>query len=147
MQVTELADTFGVKKDTVRYYTRIGLLRPSKALKNGYKFYDRFALADTIGGGGLLKELIRARFSTHFYYMLIIGIAIALVWTSDVFEIINLASKGFALYYLSQTILASCLLIKRKNKMFDDWFKLSGSIILSGILVLVIVWSMPAPHG
>jgi hypothetical protein len=105
------------------------------------------ALADTIGGGGLLKELIRARFSTHFYYMLIIGIAIALVWTSDVFEIINLASKGFALYYLSQTILASCLLIKRKNKMFDDWFKLSGSIILSGILVLVIVWSMPAPHG
>ena len=42
MQVTELADTFGVKKDTVRYYTRIGLLRPSKALKNGYKFYDRF---------------------------------------------------------------------------------------------------------
>jgi DNA-binding transcriptional MerR regulator len=42
MQVTELADTFGVKKDTVRYYTRIGLLRPSKALKNGYKFYYRF---------------------------------------------------------------------------------------------------------
>jgi len=41
MQVTELADTFRIKKDTVRYYTRIGLLRPSKALKNGYKFYDR----------------------------------------------------------------------------------------------------------
>ncbi len=41
MQVTELADTFSIKKDTVRYYTRIGLLRPSKALKNGYKFYDR----------------------------------------------------------------------------------------------------------
>jgi DNA-binding transcriptional MerR regulator len=39
MQVTELADTFGVKKDTVRYYTRIGLLRPSKSSNNGYKFY------------------------------------------------------------------------------------------------------------
>lgn len=41
MQVTKLADTFGIKKDTVRYYTRIGLLRPSKSLGNGYKFYDR----------------------------------------------------------------------------------------------------------
>ena len=39
MKVTELAKAFGVKKDTVRYYTRIGLLRPSKSLENGYKFY------------------------------------------------------------------------------------------------------------
>jgi DNA-binding transcriptional MerR regulator len=39
MQVTELADAFGVKKDTVRYYTRIGLLLPVKSLGNGYKFY------------------------------------------------------------------------------------------------------------
>jgi DNA-binding transcriptional MerR regulator len=39
MQVTELAKTFGVKKDTVRYYTRIGLLHPSKSVENGYKFY------------------------------------------------------------------------------------------------------------
>ncbi len=41
MQVTELAELFSIKKDTVRYYTRIGLLRPSKSLENGYKFYNR----------------------------------------------------------------------------------------------------------
>jgi len=40
MQVKELAETFGVKKDTVRYYSRIGLLRPSKSADNGYKFYS-----------------------------------------------------------------------------------------------------------
>ena len=40
MKVTELSEAFGVKKDTVRYYTRIGLLRPSKSLENGYKFYS-----------------------------------------------------------------------------------------------------------
>ncbi len=33
MQVTELADAFGVKKDTFRYYTWIGLLHPLKSLK------------------------------------------------------------------------------------------------------------------
>lgn len=40
MQVKELAETFGVKKDTVRYYTRVGLLRPSKLFGSGYKFYS-----------------------------------------------------------------------------------------------------------
>lgn len=40
MQVKELAETFGVKKDTVRYYTRVGLLRPSKSFENGYKVYS-----------------------------------------------------------------------------------------------------------
>jgi DNA-binding transcriptional MerR regulator len=39
MKVTELAGAFAVKKDTVRYYTRIGLLCPSKSLQNGYKYY------------------------------------------------------------------------------------------------------------
>ncbi len=105
------------------------------------------ALADTIGGGGLLRELIKARLSTNVYYMLIIGIAIVLVWTSNVFEIINLASKGFALYYLSQTVLATCLLSGRKHKTRRDWLTLAGTIILSALLVLVIVWSMPAPHS
>ncbi len=41
MKVTQLAEAFGVKKDTIRYYTRIGLLRPSKSLENGYKFYGK----------------------------------------------------------------------------------------------------------
>ena len=39
MKVSELAKTFGVNKDTIRYYTRIGLLRPLKSVENGYKFY------------------------------------------------------------------------------------------------------------
>lgn len=105
------------------------------------------ALADTIGGGGLLRELIKARLSTNVYYMLIIGISIALVWTSDVFEIINLASKGFALYYLSQTVLAACLIVKQTNKVHQDWMKLIGTVVLSTLLVAVIVWSIPAPHS
>lgn len=37
MQIKEVADTFGVSPDTVRYYTRQGLLQPSKNPHNGYK--------------------------------------------------------------------------------------------------------------
>ena len=40
MRVNELATRTGVTSDTVRYYTRIGLLTPSKNAENGYKNYN-----------------------------------------------------------------------------------------------------------
>lgn len=36
-----LARSAGVSLFTVRYYTRIGLLKPSRDLRNGYKIYKR----------------------------------------------------------------------------------------------------------
>ncbi|AWB67878.1 MerR family transcriptional regulator [Saccharobesus litoralis] len=38
MTVTELAKQLGTTADTVRYYTRLKLVKPSKS-PNGYKFY------------------------------------------------------------------------------------------------------------
>ncbi|WP_213995623.1 MerR family transcriptional regulator [Arsukibacterium sp.] len=40
MRVRQLAEKLGVSADTVRYYTRIGLLAPTKSTANGYKFYN-----------------------------------------------------------------------------------------------------------
>jgi DNA-binding transcriptional MerR regulator len=40
MRVNELAIKMGVTPDTVRFYTRVGLLNPKKSLENGYKNYD-----------------------------------------------------------------------------------------------------------
>ena len=37
MRVNELAIKMGVTPDTVRFYTRVGLLNPKKSLENGYK--------------------------------------------------------------------------------------------------------------
>ena len=41
MRVTELANTMNTTPDTVRYYTRIGLLEAIKSPENGYKFYSK----------------------------------------------------------------------------------------------------------
>lgn len=41
MRVTELARELNTTPDTVRYYTRIGLISPVKSPDNGYKFYDK----------------------------------------------------------------------------------------------------------
>ena len=105
------------------------------------------ALADTIGGGGLLKELIKFSLSTNIYYMLVILLAIALVWSADVFQIINFASKGFALYYLVQTVIASLLLFKQPHKNLGLWLKFLGTIFIIILLILIIGWSIPAPHS
>jgi len=40
MRVGELAGNLEINPDTVRYYTRIGLLRPRKNSTNGYKEYN-----------------------------------------------------------------------------------------------------------
>ena len=39
MRVTELANAMNTTPDTVRYYTRIGLIVPIKSPDNGYKTY------------------------------------------------------------------------------------------------------------
>tara|TARA_B100000446_G_scaffold169755_1_gene175770 strand:- start:12477 stop:13700 length:1224 start_codon:yes stop_codon:yes gene_type:complete len=105
------------------------------------------ALADTIGGGGLLKELVKLRLSTNVYYMLIIALALILVWVANVFEIINLASKGFALYYLIQVLIALILMIRQPQHSVWKGLMLLVGGVMAGLLVFVIGWSIPAPHS
>ena len=40
MTVSELAKTSGATPDTVRYYTRVGLLSPTRNANNGYRMYQ-----------------------------------------------------------------------------------------------------------
>ena len=40
MRVNQLAEKVGVTPDTVRYYTRIEMLSPTKSTDNGYKNYS-----------------------------------------------------------------------------------------------------------
>ncbi|SSC08901.1 putative protein [bacterium endosymbiont of Bathymodiolus sp. 5 South] len=64
------------------------------------------AVADTGGAGGLLNENSGNRLPTKISYVAISMGAILLVWAVDLMEIITLASKAFATYYLLQTLLA-----------------------------------------
>ncbi|WP_339674265.1 hypothetical protein [Dasania marina] len=104
------------------------------------------ALADTIGGGGLLRELAKARLPTNLYYMLIIALAAVLVWVANVFEIINFASKGFALYYLIQVLIALQVMARRPAQPGKALMLVAGGV-MACLLVFVIGWSIPAPHS
>ncbi len=64
------------------------------------------AVADTLGGGGLIEENTRGKINSKYSYLIITGVAIALVWFADIFQIISIASRSFAFYYLLQSISA-----------------------------------------
>jgi hypothetical protein len=103
------------------------------------------ALADTIGGGGLLKELVPIRLPDNIFYMGIVAIAIILIWSANVFEIINYASKGFGAYYLFQ-VLITIALLKKQNIQRNKIVVLSGCYLLVAILLFVVFASIAAPH-
>ena len=65
------------------------------------------AVADTGGAGGLIAELTRKRVSPRHGYGIVVAGGLLLTWTSDVFQIISFASRGFALYYALQAVLAA----------------------------------------
>lgn len=64
------------------------------------------AVADTVGAGGLLEEESHQQVPAAQAYLWITGIAIVLVWSANVFEIVAYASRAFALYYALQALVA-----------------------------------------
>ena len=60
------------------------------------------AVADSIGAAGLIEEVSARRITLKRAYVAVAAVALAVVWLTDVFGIINLASRAFALFYAAQ---------------------------------------------
>ncbi len=101
------------------------------------------AVADTAGAGGLVEEESGGLISARYAYVAVIGLGIVLVWTTAVFEIIALASRAFAAYYLSQALsafqIAGCSSGVRSRRL--------GRIsvaLASIVLAWIVVFAAPA---
>lgn len=64
------------------------------------------AIADSIGAGGLLIEVSRGRLGVRGAFIVSALVSIAVVWLTDPFQVVALASRAFALYYALQAVLA-----------------------------------------
>jgi len=100
-------------------------------------------VADTVGAGGLASESSRGRLTSNNGYLIVSALAIILIWSADLLEIITLASRAFALYYLLQCIVA--LIANRhsyKGKAY--WLRSIGFTMLSIILAFIVLFAIPA---
>jgi hypothetical protein len=57
------------------------------------------AVADAIGGAGILQSSLAGRFQVNYFYPTIALLSIGLVWSGSVLDIIAWASRAFAVYY------------------------------------------------
>lgn len=71
------------------------------------------AVADSIGSGGLVNEVSRRRVSVPLAFTLAGGLAIAVTWLTDPFQVVALSSRAFALFYGLQCVLALVVSLKR----------------------------------
>ena len=101
------------------------------------------AVADTVGAGGLSSESSSGRLTTNRSYLIVSALAIMLVWTEDLLEIISFASRAFALYYLLQCLVAMMANHHHRERK-ARLFRLAGFAMLACLLLFIVIFAMPA---
>jgi hypothetical protein len=100
------------------------------------------AIADTVGAGGLVSEETAGRLRQRWSYPLLIAFSVALIWLFDIFEVISIASRSFAFYYMLQAVIAFMVAGKthsgRRKFLLQTGF--SVAVIL---LALVVGFALP----
>ncbi len=95
-------------------------------------------IADTAGGGGMLTGR-STRHSARMGYVTILAAAGVLIWSTNIFSIISLASRAFAVYYLIQAISAAVVACRR-----SDHRALAGFLAVGAMLAFVVIAAIPA---
>ncbi|MGD9591093.1 MAG: hypothetical protein AB7V32_01065 [Candidatus Berkiella sp.] len=96
------------------------------------------AIADTIGGAGLLIEEFFKKLSINNAYVITLFFSCVLTWVTNIFEVIAIASRAFALYYFIEIFISLITIwqvkeIKHKVIKSVCYF---GLLILMGMVVL-----------
>jgi hypothetical protein len=72
-------------------------------------------------------------------YPVLIAFSIALIWAFDIFQVISIASRTFAFYYMMQAIITA--LVARQNKHHGQ---MAFAAFLAALLALIVVFALPA---
>ncbi len=93
------------------------------------------AVADTLAAAANMVEVTHNRIKQRWGYLLVGVTAMALAWSNSTFEIISLASRAFALYYLLQCFVAFTVCRNHRER---------ARFILVGLaLLFVLVFAVP----
>ena len=104
------------------------------------------AVADAIGAAGLISEVTSQRIDRRHAYPFIAAVGVALTWSIDVYEIIALASKAFALFYAMQCVVAVAVAVHAKNVRLRA-VRVTGYAILTVISIVTVVFGIAAKAG
>lgn len=94
------------------------------------------AVADTLAATGNMEEVTHGNLKVRWGYIFVGGGAIALTWSADTYQIIALASRAFAFYYMLQCFVAISLSKTPLQRV--------GMILVAMALGFITVFAVPA---
>ena len=99
------------------------------------------AVADSIGSAGLASEVTRGRLGLKAGFLASAALAIAVVWLTDPFQVVAVASRCFALFYAMQCVLG---LMASRIAGAGGWRTRTAFVVLGGISLLAALSAAPA---
>ena len=96
------------------------------------------AIADTLGAGGLVRDVSAKRINIRHAYLLTAVIAALVTWETDIYALITLASRCFAFYYTLQCLVAAISAYRLKQTK-----QAAGFVLLSVVCALIVVFGAP----
>ncbi|MGE5261305.1 MAG: hypothetical protein ACM3MH_10575 [Actinomycetota bacterium] len=100
------------------------------------------AVADAIGAGGLIEDVSKKRIDHRHAYPVIALIGITLTWTLNVFGVIVLASRAFALFYLLQCLVAAGVAMRAPDVRRRS-LHVAGFLALALLAFVAVVFGAP----
>jgi hypothetical protein len=94
------------------------------------------AVADTLAATGNMQETTHGHLKSRFGCVLVGGGAIALTWSASTLEIVALASRAFAFYYMLQCLVAISVSKSTVQRI--------GMAMLAAALGFITVFAVPA---
>ncbi|MDQ7019550.1 MAG: hypothetical protein Q9M33_10310 [Robiginitomaculum sp.] len=94
------------------------------------------AVADALAAVSNIQEASKQRFNIRWGYVLVGGSAMALSWYGSTFQVITLASRAFAFYYLLQCMVAFSVCRNHLERLLFT--------VIGAVLMFVLLFSVPA---
>lgn len=120
----------------------VSILLPLMVLAGALASQSSAALADAIGAGGLLRDITGGRVKLSHTYPLIALVSALIVWETDVFSLIALASRCFALYYALQCLVAALSAARGARGL-----RATGFAALACACLAIVLLGTPAETG
>lgn len=94
------------------------------------------AVADTLGATGNMEEATHGHLKSKFGTILVGGGAIALSWSASTEEILAIASRAFAFYYMLQCLVAVTVCKSTPKRI--------GMVAVAAVLAFITIFAVPA---
>ena len=94
------------------------------------------AVADTLAATGNMQETTHGHLKSRWGCILVGGGAIALTWSASTLEIVALASRAFAFYYMLQCLVAISVSKSATQR--------AGMAVVAAALGFITIFAVPA---